>query len=172
MLSVRLFLSTCLRHKHDAFVPLCHHRRSHHSIPNSSSSTSRSTTAPRGCLCSSSESGGNGYDITVLHIPTLLSQGSPAVNGRSPVLRHPESRKTLDDICTRPTSRTISGVRQRLAGVAATCPPSGTSSPGLRMELAVLSAAALTPRINTLPILRLVHPIGCRGYVLVLHQFP
>jgi len=94
MLLVRLFLSTCLRRKHDAFVPMCYQLRSHHSIPNSCSSTSRSTTAPRGCLYSSSESGGNGHNITILKVPTLLSQGSPAVNGHSPVLRRPESRKT------------------------------------------------------------------------------
>jgi len=81
-------------------------------------------------------------------------------------------KDALDGICTRPTSPTISGVRRRSAVVAAICPPSDTSSSGRRMESAVLSAAALTPRINTSPIPPPVHPIGCRRYALVLRQFP
>ena len=81
-------------------------------------------------------------------------------------------KDTLDDICTRPTSPTISGVRRRSAVVAAICLSSDTSSSGRRMESAVSSVAALTPRINTSPIPLLVHPIGCRRYALVLRQFP
>jgi len=91
---------------------------------------------------------------------------------QSIIATHGIEKDALGDICTRPTSPTISGVRRRSAVVAAICPPSDTSSSGRRMHSAVLSVAALTPRIYTLPILPLVHPIGCRRYALVPHQFP
>jgi hypothetical protein len=79
VLLVRLSLSTCLRHKHDAFVPtMCHQPRSHHSIPDYSSSAIEVFHHPVGVDDSST----NRLGSVVVSTP-FIELGMPRV--RSPV---------------------------------------------------------------------------------------